>query len=44
MPSLAEWKVTAGIWAMGLGLFTVSVKIAGQVLTGRSGLGARRSG
>ena len=41
-PSLTEWKLTAGIWAMGLGIFTVSVKIAAQVLTGRTSLGARR--
>jgi molybdopterin-containing oxidoreductase family membrane subunit len=41
-PSLTEWKLTAGIWAMGLGLFTISVRIAGRVLTGRSGLGKRR--
>jgi Ni/Fe-hydrogenase subunit HybB-like protein len=42
-PSLTEWKLTAGIWAMGVGIFTVSVKIASHVLTGRSGLGARRA-
>jgi Ni/Fe-hydrogenase subunit HybB-like protein len=41
-PSLTEWKLTAGIWAMGIGIFTVSVKIASHILTGRSGLGARR--
>jgi Ni/Fe-hydrogenase subunit HybB-like protein len=43
-PSLTEWKLTAGIWAMGLGIFTVSVKIAAHILTGRSSLGARRGG
>jgi molybdopterin-containing oxidoreductase family membrane subunit len=43
-PSLTEWKLTAGIWAMGLGIFTVSVKIAAHILTGRSGLGERRGG
>ena len=42
LPSLTEWKVTAGIWAMGLGLFTISVKVASHVLTGRTSLGARR--
>ena len=42
-PSLTEWKLTAGIWAMGIGIFTVSVKIAAHILTGRSGLGERRS-
>ncbi len=38
-PSLTEWKLTVGIWAGGIGIFTVAVKIAAQVLTGRSGLG-----
>jgi Ni/Fe-hydrogenase subunit HybB-like protein len=42
VPSLTEWKLTAGIWAMGLGIFTVSVKIAAHVLTGRSSLGEPR--
>jgi len=42
-PSLTEWKLTVGIWAVGIGIFTVSVKIAAHVLTGRSGLGERRS-
>jgi molybdopterin-containing oxidoreductase family membrane subunit len=41
-PSLTEWKLTAGIWAMGIGIFTVSVKIVSHILTGRSSLGARR--
>jgi molybdopterin-containing oxidoreductase family membrane subunit len=39
LPSLTEWKVVAGVWAVGLGLFTVAVKIAIHVLTGRSRLG-----
>ena len=38
-PSLTEWKLTVGIWAGGIGIFTVAVKIAAQILTGRSGLG-----
>jgi molybdopterin-containing oxidoreductase family membrane subunit len=38
-PSLTEWKVTAGIWALGLGAFTVAVKITAQMLTGGSRLG-----
>jgi Ni/Fe-hydrogenase subunit HybB-like protein len=42
VPSLTEWKLTAGIWAAGLGVFTVSVKIAAQVLTGHSSLGERK--
>jgi Ni/Fe-hydrogenase subunit HybB-like protein len=41
-PSLTEWKLTAGIWAMGFALFTISVRIAGRVLTGRSRLGERK--
>ena len=41
-PSLTEWKLTAGIWAFGLALFTVAVKIAIQMLTGRSRLGPAR--
>lgn len=39
-PSLTEWKLTVGIWAVGLGIFTVAVKITAQILTGRSSLGA----
>ncbi len=42
VPSLTEWKLTAGIWAVGIGIFTVSVKISAHVLTGRSGLGKRK--
>ncbi len=32
-PSLTEWKVTVGIWAFGLMIFTVALKIAIQVYT-----------
>jgi hypothetical protein len=32
-PSLTEWKVTAGIWALGLLLLTVILKIAVAVFT-----------
>jgi molybdopterin-containing oxidoreductase family membrane subunit len=39
LPSLTEWKLTVGIWAVGIGVFTISVKIAAHMLTGRSGLG-----
>ncbi len=31
-PSLVEWKVTAGIWAFGLIIYTVALKIATPVL------------
>jgi len=32
-PSLTEWKVTIGIWAMGLMIYTVGLKAAMVVLT-----------
>ena len=34
-PSQTEWKITVGIWAFGLMLYTVALKIAANVLTGR---------
>jgi molybdopterin-containing oxidoreductase family membrane subunit len=34
-PSLVEWKVTAGVWALGLMIYTVALKIALPVFTGR---------
>jgi len=34
-PSLTEWKVSAGIWAMGFGVLTVGLRIALPVLSGR---------
>lgn len=34
-PSLSEWKITAGVWAFGLLVLTVGVKVALQVLTGQ---------
>ncbi|MFB6264252.1 MAG: sulfate reduction electron transfer complex DsrMKJOP subunit DsrP [Bradymonadaceae bacterium] len=37
-PSLVEWKVTAGIWAFGLMIFTVALKIAIPVLQGETTL------
>jgi molybdopterin-containing oxidoreductase family membrane subunit len=33
-PSLTEWRVTAGIWAFGLGVLTVALKVALPVLKG----------
>ena len=36
-PSKTEWKVTVGIWALGLMIYTVALKIAANVLTGRLG-------
>ena len=32
-PTLAEWKVTAGVWALGLMVFTVALKVVLQVMT-----------
>ncbi len=37
-PSLVEWKVTAGIWAFGLMVYTVALKIAIPILSGQVGL------
>lgn len=34
-PSLTEWKITAGIWAMGLGILTVALKVGLAVWSGR---------
>ncbi|CAN5141616.1 hypothetical protein BH11PLA2_BH11PLA2_33010 [soil metagenome] len=35
MPSLTEWKVTAGIWALGLLLLTVMLKVCVAVFTNK---------
>lgn len=37
-PSLVEWKVSAGIWALGLMIFTLALKIAIPILSGRERL------
>ncbi len=37
-PSLNEWRVTVGIWALGLMIFTVGLKIAIPIFTGRESL------
>ena len=34
-PTLTEWKITAGIWAAGLMLLTLAVKVALPVLSGQ---------
>lgn len=39
-PSLPEWKITAGIWAFGLMVFTVSVKLALASMSGSLRLAA----
>jgi len=47
-PSLAEWQVTAGIWAVGMMIFTIGVRIVVHAQTGAMhadvGLGADRGG
>jgi molybdopterin-containing oxidoreductase family membrane subunit len=35
VPTLTEWKITAGIWAVGLMVLTVAVKVALPVLSGQ---------
>ena len=37
-PTLIEWRVTAGIWAMGALVFTVGLKIAANVLNQKEGV------
>ncbi|MFU8804592.1 MAG: polysulfide reductase, partial [Bradymonadaceae bacterium] len=44
VPSLAEWKVSVGIWALGLMIYTVALKIAIPVLTGRESLARMQAG
>ena len=34
-PSLVEWKVSAGIWAFGLLIYTAAIKVALPVLSGK---------
>ena len=34
-PSLVEWKVSAGIWALGLLIYTAAIKVALPVLSGK---------
>ena len=33
-PSIAEWQITAGIWALGLIVYTIALKVAIPVFTG----------
>ncbi len=35
VPTMTEWKVTAGIWALGLMVLTIALKVALPVLEGR---------
>ena len=34
LPSVVEWKITAGIWALGLMVFTIAMKIALSIFSG----------
>jgi Ni/Fe-hydrogenase subunit HybB-like protein len=43
VPSITEWKVTAGVWAFGLMIYTAALKVALPVLSGEHGMGAERS-
>jgi len=38
VPTVVEWKVSVGIWAMGLMVFTIALKIALPVLSERVSL------
>lgn len=40
-PSLTEWKVSVGIWAMGLLIYTLALKIAVPIITGEVSLKSR---
>jgi Ni/Fe-hydrogenase subunit HybB-like protein len=35
-PSMNEWRVTAGVWAFGLMVFTIALKVGLQAMTGRT--------
>ena len=38
VPTLTEWKITAGIWAFGMMVLTIALKVALPVLTGELSL------
>ncbi|MCB9622890.1 MAG: polysulfide reductase NrfD [Sandaracinus sp.] len=40
-PTLVEWKVTAGLWAVGMMVFTLALKVALPIFGGEVGAGAR---
>ncbi|HBQ18659.1 MAG TPA: polysulfide reductase [Myxococcales bacterium] len=35
VPSLTEWRVTAGVWAFGLMIYTIALKVALPILSGQ---------
>ncbi len=37
-PSLTEWRITAGVWAFGLMIFTVALKVGIPIFTGRESI------
>jgi len=37
-PSLTEWRISAGIWALGLMVFTIALKIGIPIFTGKESL------
>lgn len=37
-PSLSEWKIAAGVWAFGLMVYTIALKIAIPILSGKEHL------
>ncbi|MGZ3419804.1 MAG: sulfate reduction electron transfer complex DsrMKJOP subunit DsrP [Polyangiales bacterium] len=43
VPTLSEWKITAGIWAFGLMVLTIALKVALPVLTGEVTLSSDRA-
>jgi molybdopterin-containing oxidoreductase family membrane subunit len=44
VPTQAEWKITIGIWAVGLIIFTLGLKLAAAVFTGQMRLGPSAEG
>lgn len=40
-PTLAEWKISAGIWAFGLMIYTVALKVALPIFTGQVSAGSQ---
>jgi molybdopterin-containing oxidoreductase family membrane subunit len=37
-PSLTEWRISVGIWALGLMVFTIALKIGIPIFTGKESL------
>lgn len=44
VPTLTEWKVTAGLWAVGLMVFTIALKVALPIFSGEVGADAPLTG